>query len=252
MTGDTPAKVFARRLRQAREARHWTQQELVDQLAVLGYQMDRATIAQIESGARRNGVTRSENITLNEVVALSMALGVALIHMVVPPEPDDAPVWLVPKRPADTALNARRWARGEQALGDEDFYWAQVPARDQLAKWTALRGLQEGVAALAATYPTLPVGDDEEVAPGVQRMRSMLNVIDSYVKAISNLLETTERRLIQEGLLVSVPDPTVPSTTPLSTRATPDDGWRDLEQTAAGSSRGRQSKRTTAQKRRAR
>jgi transcriptional regulator with XRE-family HTH domain len=249
-TANTPAEVFARRLQETRKTKGWSQQKLVEQLTRLGYRMDRATLAQIESGARRSDVTRSDNVTLNEVVALSVALGVALIHMVVPPESDDAPVRLVPNRVADPALTARRWARGEQALGDEGFYWTQVPAREQLAKWTPLKGLQEGVAALVARFPTLPGKDDEEAAHGIQEMRSMLNVIDSYVKAMSNQLGTKERRLIREGLLVSVAEPTVPSTTPRSTGTTPDDRWRDLEQAAARPSLGRQSKPSTTEKER--
>lgn len=98
--------VLARRLREARGARNWTQQELAAELERLGAPMDRTTIAKIEKGQRQARV--------EELIALAAALDVAPVHLFLPIE-DDGLVALTPKLEVDVE-KAWRWARGRQPL----------------------------------------------------------------------------------------------------------------------------------------
>ena len=117
---------FAQRLREARTARGWTQQELVDRLGELGEPMDRTTLAKIEKGKRE--------VRLDELVAIAAALDVAIVHLLFPiggdktMQPVDetgaplrgrekrGPLVALAPRLTVTQVKARRWARGELPL----------------------------------------------------------------------------------------------------------------------------------------
>ncbi|HME03342.1 MAG TPA: helix-turn-helix domain-containing protein [Solirubrobacteraceae bacterium] len=123
--------IFARRLREARNARRWTQQDLADAVDKLGAPMDRTVLARLEKGQRE--------VRLDELVALAAALDVAIVHLILPIEGD------ITQQPVDeqgaplrgrrqtgpaVALTptlrvnqrkARRWARGEIPLRPASF-----------------------------------------------------------------------------------------------------------------------------------
>ena len=62
-------EVYARRLREARKHRDWTQQRLADEMKRIGHPIDRATVAKIERGKRP--------MEVSELVAFAAALDVA-------------------------------------------------------------------------------------------------------------------------------------------------------------------------------
>lgn len=99
-------QVFAARLREAREARRWTQQQLAGAMNALGAPMDRTTIAKLEKGHRQARV--------EELVALAAALDVSPTYLLLPWHLD-ARVKLAPKLSVDT-FAALRWARGDGPL----------------------------------------------------------------------------------------------------------------------------------------
>jgi transcriptional regulator with XRE-family HTH domain len=98
--------IFAIRLREAREAHGWRQQDLADRMSELGSPMDRTTLAKIEKGKRE--------ARLGEAVALAAALDVAPTYLYLPIEGPE-PVCLAPKLQVDPA-HARQWARGTKPL----------------------------------------------------------------------------------------------------------------------------------------
>jgi transcriptional regulator with XRE-family HTH domain len=106
-------------LREARDARGWTQQDLSDALGAIGAPMDRTTIAKLEK--------RQREVRLDELVAIAAALDCAPVFLFLPID-GDAPVRLAPKLQVDGA-HARAWARGEQPLRPENrrFYLFQAP-----------------------------------------------------------------------------------------------------------------------------
>src|SRR3954449_11513187 len=74
-----PGEAFAIRLHDARTAKRWSQQQLADRLAELGCPIHRVTLAKYEQGLQL-----SQNVSLEHVLAIAVALGVAPIHLFVP------------------------------------------------------------------------------------------------------------------------------------------------------------------------
>jgi transcriptional regulator with XRE-family HTH domain len=122
--------IFARRLREARNARGWTQQELAAALGRLSAPMDRTTVAKIEKGQRE--------VRLDEFVAFAAALDIAPVHLILPIEGDVVVRYIDRKREAlrnekrgpavrlapallVDQVKARRWARGEIPLDPANF-----------------------------------------------------------------------------------------------------------------------------------
>jgi transcriptional regulator with XRE-family HTH domain len=106
---ESPAEVgevFSSRLREARDARRWTQQELSARLAELGAPMDRTTIAKLEKGQRQARV--------EELVAIAVALDVSPLYLILPLRLD-AKVKLAPKLVVE-AIEALNWASGKGPL----------------------------------------------------------------------------------------------------------------------------------------
>lgn len=108
---ETPAEVrvvFAQRLREARDARRWTQQQLADAVAAIGARLDRTTIAKLEKGQREAHV--------KELVSLAAALDVSPMHLLLPWRLD-AEVKLAPKLTVD-GFDALKWASGQRPLAE--------------------------------------------------------------------------------------------------------------------------------------
>jgi transcriptional regulator with XRE-family HTH domain len=105
-----PSEVFAERLREARERKRWSQQDLADRLAEMGEPVDRATIARTETGAR--------GVYLDDAVAYAAALGASFLHMVVPLG-NDQPVIVAPNLVV-SPIAARQWMRAQAPLRPED------------------------------------------------------------------------------------------------------------------------------------
>lgn len=133
----TPNETFARYLREVRERRRWSQQDLADRMDELGWPLDRSTIARTEAGPAQR------KVSLDEAIALSAALGVAPIHMFVPRSDDEklalTPTWTV------GAHSARQWVRGRLALAsntveeDARVYYIEVADEVMVRALEALR-----------------------------------------------------------------------------------------------------------------
>ncbi len=123
-----PSEIFAERVREIREAKRWTQQDLAERLDELGAGADRATVARTENGKR--------GITLDNAVTYCAALGAPLLYMIVGVKVE--PVAIAPGLRVSGG-EARRWARGMAALRPEDdrTYITEVPEADYLAGYRA-------------------------------------------------------------------------------------------------------------------
>lgn len=105
-----PNEVFGVQLRAVREARGWSQRELLRRLAELGVDMDPATLHRTE--------THQRGLALNEALALAAALEVSPLHLIVPTA-REATVEIAPKVVV-SATNARRWVTGQWPLPGQD------------------------------------------------------------------------------------------------------------------------------------
>ena len=119
--GTTPTRVVATLVREARDRRGWTAQQLADKCTEAGMpSLDRSTVANIETGRRRR-------IGVDELLTLAYVLDAAPVHLLLP-RTDDDPVRLLPTVTVP-AGQARRWVRGDEQFPDRDerTYRYEVP-----------------------------------------------------------------------------------------------------------------------------
>jgi transcriptional regulator with XRE-family HTH domain len=118
-------QVFAYRLRDARLTKQWSQQDLAEAMARVGHPINRATIAKIEAGARgvggehgrqpiRRGQTSPRGVSLEEAIALAVALDVPPPSLFLPIVREDD-VELAPRVRVDVDT-AHEWVRGDRPL----------------------------------------------------------------------------------------------------------------------------------------
>ncbi|MEU2251166.1 helix-turn-helix transcriptional regulator [Streptomyces sp. NPDC019224] len=118
----SPTATVAERVREAREQRRLTAQQLADRLAAQGIAWQRSTVAKLENGNR-------ENVSLTEWLALAAALNVAPVHLLVPIDvADDAAYQVTPETTVPVVV-AREWIRGSRQLPGERRreFTAQAP-----------------------------------------------------------------------------------------------------------------------------
>jgi transcriptional regulator with XRE-family HTH domain len=103
----TPGEVFAAELRHIRNVHGWSQERLSEEMDRVGYPMERSTIAKIE--------TRKRPVSLEEALALAVALGVSLKALVLPHGAIPGRVAMSPNCDV-TAYEAALWFRGVSPL----------------------------------------------------------------------------------------------------------------------------------------
>ena len=132
--------MFAEQVRIQRGRKGWTQKQLAARLATLGMDVHHTTVGKWEAAERR--------ITLDEALAISIALDVALVHLLAGSYSERAVrrpgIALSSKTPPVSARQLRLCIRGQQPLWgqDERRYSAEV-APDE---WRAMQ--RPGVAYL--------------------------------------------------------------------------------------------------------
>lgn len=122
----TAARVFGRRVREARERRGWSQETLAHRLTELEYPTDRTAVSKIEKGRRKNA-------GIEDVLAYAAALEIAPVHLIVPRD-DEEDVGVTPQLVLPAPL-ARAWIRGVVTLPDGDpvSHFAGMPVAEQRA-----------------------------------------------------------------------------------------------------------------------
>jgi transcriptional regulator with XRE-family HTH domain len=143
--------MFAEQMRIQRERKGWTQKQLATRLAKLGFLVHQTTIGKWEAGERR--------ITLDEALAISVALDVGPTHMLAGSYLDvtfNRPsVALSSKTPPVSARQMRMWVRGQQTLWgqDEKRYYTEVAPDEWAAMQRAgIRGLVHAVQELVDAW----------------------------------------------------------------------------------------------------
>lgn len=104
----TASQVFGAQVRAVRKRLDLTQADLAERLAEIGLPIDRATVAKIEGGGRKSGVS------VDVVLAFAAALNVSPLHLFVPRDEDDQ--LRITSEIVVGALEARTWVRGFAAL----------------------------------------------------------------------------------------------------------------------------------------
>jgi len=154
MPEQTASETVARRVRSARGK--MSRSTLSERLEELGYDLSAAAIGELERGARR--------ITVDDWLALSAALGVAPIHLVVPFEDADpidaaaaevgifnpSTLLKVARNLVLPPLEARGWIRGRSNYAgadpnlDQRFYYDETPPPRRYQLDDAVEAIREG------------------------------------------------------------------------------------------------------------
>ena len=132
MTNETPSGVTGTRVRQVRVKRGWTTSQLAQRCERAGApHLTPAVINDIETGRPTAGVRR-RNITVDELLALALALNIAPLHLVVPIEDSGEPYHVTPAV-TESRWRVRKWVRGFAPLNpipkvsDSRQYYSEVP-----------------------------------------------------------------------------------------------------------------------------
>lgn len=127
--GKRPSEYVGKRVELARKDRQWRQSDLAERLAELGFTGWRQSkIAKIENG-------ETKRISLEDVLALALALGVKVPYLL-SPAGDEGKVEVAPKL-ACSAPDFRGWLSGYRPLIAEDertFYLGALAPDDEATR----------------------------------------------------------------------------------------------------------------------
>jgi transcriptional regulator with XRE-family HTH domain len=151
-TAQRPDQYVGKQVRIARVSKGWHQSDLVAKLEELGYtQWRQSKVAKIENG-------EVKRLALDDVLALTAALGVQLAHLLTPEQGDVA----LTARVTAPAANVRMWLRGFLPLYPENeksyFTGALVPENEwrdfvRGVEYAGLYAVGPEVAILTRTTP---------------------------------------------------------------------------------------------------
>jgi transcriptional regulator with XRE-family HTH domain len=119
----TPHKAIAARIKELRRSRGWSAAHLAKEMAAVGVPWDRSIVANLELGRRAS-------VSVQELFALAYVLGVAPVHLVVPPADDEQEYRIVPNELPVSVVDTRAWIRGQRPLGDRRTYFSEMPASE--------------------------------------------------------------------------------------------------------------------------
>lgn len=140
---ESPSKVVAARIRSLRGSRSWSAERLAQECADRGFvNVNRSVIANIENGRR-------SAVTIDECIALALALDVALVDLITPNGVEHT-IEPVPGTTVDVG-DYREWMTGMNPFPgvDGEHYWTQPwsgAERDyqRLGEYIAARGGSTG------------------------------------------------------------------------------------------------------------
>jgi transcriptional regulator with XRE-family HTH domain len=135
----TPSDVVAERVRDVRIKRKLKVAQLAERCAAAGApHLTAQAIYKIE-GQRESATRPPRQVTVDELVALGVALNVAPLHLLVPPD-DYKKAYLLTSTISERAVYVRHWIRGEIPLpgADPREYFAEVPRTEY--EWNETAG----------------------------------------------------------------------------------------------------------------
>ena len=144
---DHPSDVVARRVQEVRQSRGWSAQRLAERCAEIGApHLTAAVVANIETGRRDGEGRRRRDITVDELLAFAAALGVAPLHLAIPPTGAE-PYAVTPGIVVEPS-SARAWVRGEEPLlgTDARTFRTQAPADEFAAPLGTVPRVQDALA----------------------------------------------------------------------------------------------------------
>jgi transcriptional regulator with XRE-family HTH domain len=126
VTSLTPAEVFAKRVKEVRQLRAFTQAELARKLSI-----DRTTLNKIEAGTRGD-------VSISQLFAFAEALDIAPVYLISPHRNAERVELTVGGR-VISGREARAWVRGQgppmTGSGKDLAEWLLTLPQDELLEW---------------------------------------------------------------------------------------------------------------------
>jgi transcriptional regulator with XRE-family HTH domain len=124
----TVSDIVAARVRQVRKRRDWLPADLAERCAALGAaDLTENVIENIESRSARAS-KRPRPVSVDELLTLALALNVAPVHLLVPPDDSEMPYQITQTVTATNRFVARGWIRGIAPIsGDRREFDTEVP-----------------------------------------------------------------------------------------------------------------------------
>lgn len=105
--------IVAERVQQVRKRRGWTVKQLAERCAEIGAEeLTAQALYNIGNGRRDEAGHRRRFVTVDEVVALALALDVAPVHLVIPPDAADEDEYRITPTSVVSVRDVRAWFRG--------------------------------------------------------------------------------------------------------------------------------------------
>ncbi len=163
------------------------QEQLAEQMTMVGVETSRDTIASLES-------QRRSDLTLDEVAALAVVFNVRLCDLLAPPE-DDGTVEVIPGMSA-RAERVRAWLAGEVPLMGEDDevqFFRKAPAWRRAEHRVALDRSMLALTSLRTVMRTALVSDFSNVSPALlaEGLESELERVTLFAKDLAAELRKT-------------------------------------------------------------
>lgn len=168
----TPAEVFARRLREIRTAKGWSQARVAEEMTRLGHRMMQTTVGKVETGDR--------SVSLEEALVFALALGVAPSAML--GTRDGRGEITIADGVTAKPRHVVAWVGGDGPLGpaedDPDFYFANnVDVAHYIRELTSYQALSTLQLRLAEAVTREDGPDEDDVA----RIRRLLPVLEEAI-----------------------------------------------------------------------
>jgi transcriptional regulator with XRE-family HTH domain len=148
----TSTAVIGRQVAEFRARLGWSAAALAAELQKAGIQWERPDVTKLERGLRKS-------VTVDQALALAAVLNVPLVHLIVPPDDDDAP-YRVTAEVTEPSFRVRGWIRGLFMLprlpkvGDVRQFWAVFPLDE-------FEAMQEGQCPCCGGRPPRQLGRKE-------------------------------------------------------------------------------------------
>lgn len=185
---------IAVRMRELRKAKGWSAAKLAEEMTRVGVPWERLTVTKLET-------SRRQSVTADELVALSIVLGVPVFGLLLPEPKDASGVQVTPNVRAPWSFTLL-WLVGESLLSMDHRDYVSGAGAEAVGRLGSVRRLQEALQMEANAYRQMlewDVKGDEE------RARVARQVHNGSVHNIASCLLP----LIQEGVHIPYVDPRV-------------------------------------------
>jgi transcriptional regulator with XRE-family HTH domain len=134
----TPSDAIAAQVRQRRQQLNLNRQQLAEKCASVGApQITAAALTNIETGRRDAAGKRRREVSVEELLALAVALGVFPVDLIVPGEAEEEEPCSVTPEVTTSAGHARRWISGAAWLADPETPLDFAEAIRGMPQWRA-------------------------------------------------------------------------------------------------------------------